>query len=546
MGTSGVRLEATSTRLRWSFAACIAALFSVVVAAAPVEPVTPPAEAPQTVDVWEFVVDGNTVLDDETIEAVLAPFMGPSRTADDVDKARQALEGSYRDKGYKTVAVSIPRQSATDGVVQFQVQESRVGHLKVMGSRYHSIDRILESAPALAEGKVPDFDEVQKDLVALNQQADRRVTPALKAGMRPGTVDVDLVVEDSLPLHGWVELNNRYSQDTSELRSLTSLSYDNLFQRGHSFSLSFQTAPQNPDDAKVMFGTYLARLGSSPWSILLNTLKTDSAVSTVGGINVLGSGSSVSVTGIRQLEGPENFYPSLSVGVGYKDFDTTTLLGKADFETPVKYFPLTLGYSLLYRGERDLAQFDAALTFASPQLGSDTETIQLNRFSARGQMFYLRASVSDTHDFSNGAQAFARISGQVTDQPLISNEQISAGGMDTARGYLEAEALGDYGLTGTLELRSPPIGESLRIGGMVPLQGFRFFVFADAAHLSLKGPLPDSSTPSSTDLLSVGAGLNLQLFQYLNGVLDWARTIEDGPSTAGGADRVLFRVWTSF
>ena len=118
--------------------------------------------------------------------------------------------------------------------------------------------------------------------------------------------------------------------------------------------------------------------------------------------------------------------------------------------------------------------------------------------------------------------------------------------MDTARGYLEAEAIGDYGLTGTLELRSPPIGESLRIGGMVPLQGFRFFVFADAAHLRLQGPLPDSSTPSSTDLLSVGAGLNLQLFQYLNGVLDWARTIEDGPSTAGGADRVLFRVWTSF
>ena len=506
-----------------------------------------PATAAPTVDIWEFVVDGNTVLEDELVESTVMPFLGPSRTAEDVDKARAALELVYRDRGYKTVAVTIPRQSAADGVVQLKVEEGRVGHLTVVGSRFHSLDRIRDGAPALAEGTVPDFDEVQKNIIALNQQADRRVTPALKAGTRPGTVDVDLVVDDKLPLHGWLELNNRYSQDTSELRSLASLSYDNLFQRGHSLSLSFQTAPQNPDDAKVMFGTYLARLGKSPWNMMLNVLNTDSDVSTVGGINVLGSGTSVSLFGIRQLEGSEGFYPSVSVGVGYQDFDTTTLLGSADFLTPVKYFPITLGYSVLYRGEKDLVQSDTTLTFASPQLGSDTSTIQLNRFSARGQMFYLRSSLSDLHDFDNGAQLYARVSGQITDQPLISNEQISAGGMDSARGYLEAEGLGDYGLSGTLELRSPSIGEQLKIpGGSSPIRELRVFAFVDAARLRLQGPLPDNSTPDTTELLSVGAGLNLQLYSYFNGVLDWARVLEDGPSTEAGSDRVLFRVWTSF
>lgn len=505
-----------------------------------------PAPVP-TVDIWEFVIDGNTVLDAELVETTVTPFLGPARTAEDVDKARAALELVYRDRGFKTVAVTIPRQSAADGVVQLKVEEGKVGHLTVVGSRYHSIDRIRELAPALAEGTVPDFNAVQKDVIALNRQADRRVTPALKAGKRPGTVDVDLVVDDSFPLHGWLELNNRYSQDTSELRSLVSLSYDNLFQRGHSLSLSFQTAPQHPDDAKVMFGTYLAQLGESPWNLMLNVLNTDSNVSTVGGINVLGSGTSVSLTGIRQIEGPEGFYPSVSVGVGYKDFDTTTLLGTADFLTPVKYFPLTFGFSVLYRGERDLVQSDTTLTFASPQLGSDTSTIQLNRFSARGQMFYLRSSLSDRHTFANGAEVYARVSGQITDQPLISNEQISAGGMDSARGYLEAEALGDYGLAGTLELRSPSIGEDLSLpGGMKPLRRLRVFAFVDAARLRLQGPLPDDSTPTTTDLLSVGAGLDLQVTPYFNSVVDWARVLEDGPSTEAGSDRVLFRVWTSF
>jgi hemolysin activation/secretion protein len=119
--------------------------------------------------------------------------------------------------------------------------------------------------------------------------------------------------------------------------------------------------------------------------------------------------------------------------------------------------------------------------------------------------------------------------------------------MDSARGYLEAEGLGDYGLSGTLELRSPSIGEQLKIpGGSSPIRELRVFAFVDAARLRLQGPLPDNSTPDTTELLSVGAGLNLQLYSYFNGVLDWARVLEDGPSTEAGSDRVLFRVWTSF
>jgi hemolysin activation/secretion protein len=491
------------------------------------------------------VIDGNTVLDDAAIEAAVMPFLGAARTANDVDQARAALETVYRERGYRTVAVSIPRQSGADGVVQLKVEEARVGHLKVVGSRFHSIDRIREEAPALAEGQIPDFDLVQQDLVALNQQADRRITPALRAGVRPGTVDVDLVVDDTLPLHGWLELNNRYSQDTSELRALASLSYDNLFQRGHSLSLSFQTAPRETDDAQVFFGSYFLRMGSSPWSLLFNALDTDSDVSTVGGINVLGSGSAFSAFAMRRLDGPEGWYPSVSLGIGYKDFNTSTLLGTGSFETPVRYYPFTLAVSALRQAERDRLQVDASLNFAAPQFGSDTAIIQQNRFGARGQMFYLRGSAAYTHDFTSGFQSFTRIAGQVSDQPLISNEQLSAGGMDSVRGYLEAEALGDYGLLASAELRSPEL-----LQWLLPSAGdageMRVFGFVDAARLQLVGPLPDDSTPGTTDLLSVGAGLSLRVHRYLNGVIDYAHALEDGPATDGGSDRVLFRVWTSF
>jgi len=60
----------------------------------------------------------------------------------------------------------------------------------------------------------------------------------------------------------------------------------------------------------------------------------------------------------------------------------------------------------------------------------------------------VKADVANTHTFSNDWQWYARGSLQVTDAPLVSAEQFAAGGMYTVRGYLSAEAIGDWRLTG--------------------------------------------------------------------------------------------------
>src|SRR6202000_2137834 len=97
-------------------------------------------------------------------------------------------------------------------------------------SHYFDQEKIKQQAPSLKEGSLPNFKDVTKDIVSLNRWPDRRVTPALRAGVTPGTVDVDLNVEDTLPLHGSIELNNRQSPSTTALRSSISMRYDNLWQ----------------------------------------------------------------------------------------------------------------------------------------------------------------------------------------------------------------------------------------------------------------------------------------------------------------------------
>src|SRR5262249_22169607 len=152
------------------------------------------------------VIDGNTVLPQVELETAVYPFLGEDRVASDVDKARDALERLYRERGYQTVQVSIPRQGVENKIIHLQIVENPVGRLRVVNSKYHTLSDIKTNAPALAEGTVPNLNAVQKDIIALNQSADMKVTPKLKAGQAPGTVDVDLEVEDTLPLHGSIEI----------------------------------------------------------------------------------------------------------------------------------------------------------------------------------------------------------------------------------------------------------------------------------------------------------------------------------------------------
>jgi hemolysin activation/secretion protein len=509
-----------------------------------VQPAAAPAPT-RSLDIWEFVVEGNSVLEETAIDAAVEPFLGPQKTAEDVDKARAALEDIYRKRGYKTVSVAIPRQTVVNGVVHLQVVETRIEHLNVVGSRYHSIDRIKEQAPSMAEGGVPDFNQVQKDIVALNMETDRKVTPSLKAGATPGTVDIDLVVDDHLPLHGSLELNNRKSEDTSELRSTASLSYDNLWQLGHSLSVSFQTAPEHPADAIVLYGSYLAPFAGTPFSLLLNGINSNSNVATIGGTDVIGKGQVGGFRIVYLFPGSEQAYRTLTFGADYKHFDNVTALGGDSFASPITYYPITIDFSEVDRHPSSILQGDVSATFASIKLGSTTPSLENNRYNARGEQLSFKANLGWTQDLPHAVETYLHLSGQFSNQPLVTNEQFTAGGWDTVRGYLEAEALGDTGYTGTFELRSPLLSDTAAGGSKNQLlKDFRLFGFVDGAQLRVNQPLP--GTQNRYALWSAGAGANFLLFGFLNGAVDWADPFLNGPATRAWSSRVLFRVWASF
>jgi len=495
----------------------------------------------ETTYIQEYRVKGAKQLGSEEIGEVVYPYLGPGRSADDVEGARAALEKAYQDKGYQTVSVEIPKQDVRGGVVFLQVNENTVGRLRVKGSRYFSLEQIRNGVPSLAEGGVPNFNQVAREIVSLNQMADRRVTPTLRPGVEPGTVDVDLNVKDTLPLHGSVELNNRYSANTTPLRLNGSINYSNLWQLGHTVGFSFQIAPERISDAQVYSAYYLARIPGVDWfSLMVQGTRQNSNVSTLGGGASAGNGTIAGIRAMFTLPAPntKGFYHSLSLGVDYKHFDQDFITTGSTVASPITYYPISLDYNAALVTENSTTELSAAVVAGTRGAGSNTAEFDNRRYNADGSFLYLRGDLSHTHDLPLGFQVYGQVQGQASAYALVDSEQFSGGGLDTVRGYLESEVLGDSALIGSFELRSPSLPKVLGI------DEWRVYGFTEGGSLTLNDPLPEQQ--SRFDLASVGAGTRVQFLKIFNGSLDAGVPLITQTYSQAGSVLLTFRIWGEF
>lgn len=519
---------------------------------------TPPAQAePQaeqsaSFDVWEYRVLGNTVLPRTDIETLLYANLGPGKTLDDVEKARAALETAYRDRGYGTVFVDIPEQEVGEGIVRLQVTEGTINRVRVTGGRYFSNRQIRAAVPAAEPGKVPHLPTVQEQLAALNSQTvDRSVVPVLKAGPRPGTVDLSLNVKDEAPLHGSVEINDQYTGSTSKLRAIAAVNYDNLFGRLDSLALQYQTSPEEMSEVSVFAASYTARLPNLRSKLAFFYIDSDSDIATVGD-----GGSSITVLGKGQIFGARYINPfytaadATHVFIGsmeYKDFDETVFASDL-LRTPISYINLSAGHTSAWRMEKQAVTLASSVNFGIRGMANDYEEFRDKRAHARPNYWNLRADSSYSVQLPWKLNLRLRGSGQYAVEPVISNEQFSIGGADGVRGYLEAEQLGDIGFKTSAEFVYAPIdlfAQRAQMGA---------FVFYDFGRMSRLEPLRDSrtgalvETPDHT-FRSAGVGFDFNAFGFLSGSLTWAYPFADSPDDGGtreGDSRIHFSIRSSW
>jgi hemolysin activation/secretion protein len=519
-------------------AALLAATRLVAAQPAPAATGETAARAEERFDIAEFRVLGNSVLPVRAIEDAVYAHLGPQRSFADVEAAREALETAYHDAGFGTVFVDIPEQKVDDGVVRLRATEGRVHAVRLAGAHYFSGRQIRAQLPAATPDSVPSIPALQAELAAVNAQTpDRAVVPVLKAGPVPGTVDLDLNVEDHLPLHLTAEVNNQYSADTKPLRASLTVDYSNLFGRLDDFSAQYQYSPQQPSDVGVLAVSYARRLEGGD-RLAFSYINSSSDVASVGALDVLGKGHMFGLRLEHAVVAQAGRIESVSLGFDYKKFDQTVNAGLGTtIPTPITYGLASASFLGTLIGPQRTWSWSAGAALVLRGIGSAPTNFDDKCFECRQTEFALRGDGSVIQALGGGFAFVARAAGQFAVDPLVSNEQFLIGGAQSVRGYFEAEELGDVGWRGSLELRGPglPRGSAAHV---------RPFVFGDRGRIRFLAPLP-GQTPSVM-LASVGAGIDLDWTHYLTGNLTWARALEPGARTLSGASRWMFTVRSSW
>lgn len=196
-----------------------------------------------TFDVRAYRIEGNYgVLPPEKF-SVLSNYTGTV----DFARVREALgvvQLLYRDLGFVTVSVTLPKQKLTNGVVEVKVVEGKLADIKVKGNQYYSRENVLRALPSLNTNILLNTKWFQPELDRANQNQDRQIYPVISPGLEPGTSDLALQVKDRLPLHGHMEVNDKSTPGTPLLRVDTAIQYNNLWQREHQVGFDYNFSPQ--------------------------------------------------------------------------------------------------------------------------------------------------------------------------------------------------------------------------------------------------------------------------------------------------------------
>ena len=137
-----------------------------------------------------------------------------------------------------------------------------------------------------------------------------------------------------------------------------------------------------------------------------------------------------------------------------------------------------------------------------------------------------------------------QVNGQYANRNLYASEQMQIGGMSSVRGYDEGFGLGDYGLTASIEYRTPIPGlkallpEKLEfISDSIQIAGFYDFGWFGNRFNNVFG-----KDINGEYLMSAGPGIVVKLTKYISANLYWGFPIgKHLPDYVGNTDRRLSR-----
>lgn len=514
----------------------------------------PSAQASETngntalVHINNFDVKGNTLLDAALIESLLAPFKGEGRSYADIQRALEALEGAYRGAGYSAVHVNTPEQEVTEGIITFEVIESRVGKVILSGNEHYDNDNIRSALPALAEGATPSARSLSSDIRLANENPTRQLEVVLAVGEEENTVDAKVNVQDSSPHKFFLTLDNTGNQNTGMYRTGIGYQHNNLFNRDHAATFNYSTSPSHANNVTQFSASYRLPLYSLGDSIDLIAAYSDTdagTTSTVAGpLSFSGKGHVYSARYNYYFPRQGDYTSKIIGGLDYREYLNNCSLGvfgaagcgPAAFDITVR--PVSLTYNGTLTKPAHVFDYAATLVRNLPG-GSKGGTADFNAVrpsligdaGAPADYTILRMNGSFSGILPENWQYRMAANAQYTADALVSGESFGLVGANSVRGFLEREVSSDKGYVLNAELYTPDLASKLDMQN----GSFRLLGFVD--HSSGQVVPLAGETATRTTAGSIGAGVRFTYGKNLMAKLDWARVTQGAGNRVAGSNR---------
>ena len=414
-----------------------------------------------------------------------------------------ALTLLYVNNGYVNSGAILPDQKVTEGVVTYQIIEGELTAVDVQGNRWFR-SSYFQKRFSLDAGPPLNVNLLQRRLqLLLEDPRIQRLNAELKPGLKRGEGILDVRVEERTPYRLLSEYNNYQSPSVGENRGLVTLWHENLTGNGD-----------------VLMGQYGRSKGLDP----LLDFKYSSPINAYD--------TTVQLRVSRETRWPWSKQPFQEIDVNSKsdiytlrlrqpvyrtlnsDFSLELIGERLWLQTSVLGEPFSLepgaqhGRSVVaalrtvqefvYRTQYQVIAARSRFSLGLNALGA---TINKNGlpdgifFAWLGQFQWVqRLGFLDTY-------LIFRSSFQVSDNPLLSLEQISVGGRYSVRGYRENTLLTDQAVLSSLEMRVP-VFRNTRWADYL-----EFAPFVDFGRGWNKG----RPTPQPQYIYSVGTGLRWAL-----------------------------------
>jgi hemolysin activation/secretion protein len=532
--------EVGRKRVGWVYGTGVSIAAVLAIAAAPVLAQVKEAPPAPRFEIQRFIVEGNTLIPESEVERLVAPFTGANRDFGDVQKALEALQDAYLERGYNAARVLIPEQDLRAGQVRLQVIEAKVRNVRVEENKFFDEANVRASVTSVRVGESPNTREISRNVQLVNENPVKNVGVRLEAADEPGKVDVALRVADDKPVKWTVSADDTGNIQTGRYRVGLGYLNANVANRDHVLNAQVITSPDHLNDVLIIGVGY--RIPLYRWNSALDFVAGYSDVNsgTVGDLfTISGKGTILSARYSYILPRAGAYEQKLVASWDYRDFHQNVgfVGGGPGLVPDITIKPLGLSY--LGRYSRVGYESSLYATYVQNIPGGadgNQDAFTAQRAGARASYRIVRMGAQAT-----GAKGEfllrAAFSLQHTNDALVPGEQFGMGGASSVRGYFEREVANDIGQRASFELYFPDMGKHMSGDWRA-----RALVFVDAA----RGRDNDPVRAGKNGLASYGLGLRLGHAKNLSAGIDWAHVANDAGSKRSGDDRLHFSVAYTF